>query len=87
MNLAKLIYKFTIFLRILVPLIIGMAVVIFLYGLMMYMTNIGDETKRKESIQYITSGLIGLFVMISIWGIVIIMTRTFGFSFGIPRIL
>jgi len=69
------------------PLIVGATVLIFLYGLLGYMMNVGDEAKRKESLSYITYGLIGLFVMISFWGLVAVFSSTFGLDFGIPRIL
>jgi hypothetical protein len=87
MTLEQIVSRVVALLRNLVPLIIGLAVVAFLYGMLGYMMNIGDETKRKESIRYMISGIVGLFVMVSIWGIVIIVTRTLGFNFGIPRIL
>lgn len=87
MKLSGLIYKFSSFLGTLVPLIMGLAVFIFMYGLLVYMMNVGDEGKRKESIQYITAGLIGLFIMVSLWGLVYIVSGTFGFTFGIPKIL
>lgn len=70
----------------LVPLIIGSAVLVFAYGLFGYMTNVGDEGKRADSRKYIVYGLIGLFVMVSLWGLVNLFTDVFNFKFGVPTI-
>lgn len=64
----------------------GFALLVFLYGVLMYIINSGDESKRKESIQYIVYGVIGLFVIISVWGLVNILSGTFGLEFGVPKI-
>lgn len=87
MTFESLVMKIVNLLGDLVPLVVGFAVLVFLYGLFGYMMNIGDESKRKESISYIIYGLIGLFVMTAVWGLVSLLSRTFGFDFGIPVIL
>lgn len=68
-------------------LIIGLATVVFMYGLVTYIYYSDNESKRKESTQYITYGIIGLFVMVSVWGLVYIITNTFGFDFAIPQLI
>lgn len=68
-----------------VPLIITLALVYFLYGIVQYLISAGDESKRKESVKVITYGIIALFVMISVWGLVSFITNTFGVSVGIPQ--
>lgn len=70
-----------------VILVIAIAVVWFLYGLVGYLANSGNEEKRKDSISYMINGIIGLFVMFAIWGIVYLITSFFGLSFGIPQIV
>jgi len=74
-----------ILLGVAVPLIVSLAVVYFLFGIVKYLLSAGDETKRKESIKVITFGLIALFVMVSVWGLVSLITNTFGVSVGIPQ--
>lgn len=61
----------------LVPLFIAVAVAVFLYGVVKYVTSAGDEEKRKEAKSYMLYGIIGLFVMVSIWGLVTIISDTF----------
>ncbi len=87
MTLRTIVNNFISILRPVAVLIVASAVLIFLYGLLGYITNSADESKRKESIQYIIYGIFGLFLMVSIWGLVAILTNTFGISFGIPVIL
>jgi len=69
-----------------IPIIVGLAMVTFLYGLVLYIGNSGDESKRKESVQYIIYGLVGLFVMVSVWGLVGMIAGTFGEGVSIPQL-
>ncbi len=55
----------------LIPILIGAAIVVFFYGLVMYIW------KRKGA-DYIYIGIIALFVMVSVWGIVRIAQSTLG---------
>ena len=67
-----------------VPLLIGLAVVVFLYGVLKFITAAGDETKRKEGKDVIIYGIIGLFVMVSVWGLVNLILGTFTLSPAMP---
>src|SRR3989344_2941872 len=53
-----------------IPIIMAVATIVFLWGIVMYITAAGDEKKAATAKTYITSGLIGLFFMVAIWGIV-----------------
>ena len=66
-----------------IPVLFGIATVIFLWGVIVYITSGGDEEKRKEGRNYIIYGLIGLFVMIALWGIINVMIGFF-FPGGLP---
>lgn len=59
-----------------IPLIIGMALITFIYGIILYISRAGDESKREEGVRYIFYGIIGLFVMVSVWGIIEILNMT-----------
>lgn len=68
-----------------IPIIMAVATVVFLWGIVMYVTAAGDEKKAATAKSYITSGLIGLFFMVAIWGIVKALVTTFGVGGeGIP---
>jgi len=61
------------------PIIIAAAVVYFIYGIARYVMSGSDDAKAaaKDKIIY---GIVGLFVMISVWGLVNILVRTFNLN-------
>lgn len=65
----------------LIPLIIGAAVLVFLFGILKFVVS-GDEEARKNARSYMVFGVIALFVMVSVWGLVNFLRNTFGFSGG-----
>ncbi|MBI2628062.1 MAG: hypothetical protein HYW71_01335 [Candidatus Niyogibacteria bacterium] len=49
-------------------------------GVLQFVTSGGDEEKRKEGRDHIIYGLIGLFIMVAVWGLVNAIAGTFGFT-------
>lgn len=66
-----------------IPLLFAAAFVFFLWGIIRFMMS-SDTVKKEEAKKYIWYGLIGLFVMVSVWGIIKIAAGVFGFDTGIP---
>lgn len=64
-----------------IPLLTSIGLLYFLYGLVLFMSNSGNETKRSDGRKYIMYGVAGLFVMTAVWGLVRIFTTTF-FGYG-----
>ena len=62
----------------LIPLLMIVATVVFLWGVIRFITAGGDEDKIREGRSLIIWGLIGLFVMVAVWGIVEILGQTLG---------
>lgn len=62
----------------LIPVLMLLAVAIFLWGIVKFITAAGDEAKAKEAKGYIIYGLIGLFVIVAFWGIISVLQTTFG---------
>jgi len=62
-----------------VPFIISLAVVFFIYNVFMYVIKENEDDKTKAKNQMIW-GIVGIFVMVSIWGLVAILQSTFGTS-------
>lgn len=60
----------------LLPVIVGLAVLVILWGIFNYIAGAGDEEKRAQAKQYIIWGIIGLFVMVSVWGLVNVLDKT-----------
>lgn len=67
------------FIRPLVPLLVGLAVVMFIYGVFL-MVFYKEGEKREDGKDFMLWGIIGLFVMISVWGLVAILQGTFGLN-------
>lgn len=67
-------------------LTMALATIYFLFGILRYMTQYGDEKVRAESVKTISYGLMSLFIMVSIWGIIaILQTSLLGGGIGIPQ--
>lgn len=63
------------------PLIIflfALAVVYFIYGLARYLLSPDNEEVRKTSKSHMLWGIVGMFIMISVFGILSIVMNTFG---------
>jgi uncharacterized membrane protein len=60
-----------------IPVLITLAVVYFIWGVIQYTVST-DEEKKKKARGAIIQGLIGLFVIIAFWGIIRLITNTFG---------
>ena len=61
-------------------LILAAAVVFFLWGVFQYVKAGGDEDAQKEGRSHIINGIIGIAVMVSVWGLVNFFTRSAGLS-------
>lgn len=62
--------------RSVVPVLFALAMVVFLWGVTQFIMNSADEAKRSQGKQFMVWGIIGLFVMFSIWGLVSILRNT-----------
>ena len=64
------------------PVLMSVAVAVFLYGVVKYIIAAGDADKEKTARGYIIYGIIGLFVMVAFWGLVTVLSDTFGIDEG-----
>ncbi len=62
-------------------LLFALAFIYFLYGVLVYFINPLDTEKRAEGRQHVMWGLIGLFIMFSVYGIIRLVLGTFGISY------
>ena len=65
---------------VIIPFVVGLAVLILIYGILGFMSSAADEEKRKEAKNFIAWGIVSIFVMVSVWGLVNILIGTFGFT-------
>ena len=63
------------FLNALIGLFITLAIVVFFWGLIRYLVSVGEE--KAEGLQIMFYGVIAIFVMVSIWGIIRLLQSTF----------
>jgi NADH:ubiquinone oxidoreductase subunit 2 (subunit N) len=67
--------------NILVPVIFAIAFIVFLYGAFdTFILGANDDAKKGAGKNLMLWGLIGFFVMVSVWGLVNILTGTIGFG-------
>ena len=63
--------------RLLSVLVFGLAVVIFFWGVVKFIFNAANSDDHREGINLMIWGIVSLFVMSSIWGLVGILQATF----------
>lgn len=61
-----------------IPILIGLGIIAFLFGILKFIFNAGDEGKRADGKWVIIYSLIGIFVMVSVWGLVAALQNVFG---------
>lgn len=64
----------------LIPIVITLAVVIFFFGLAMFLTKADDDKEKGRNIMLY--GIITLFVMVAVWGLVDVIADTFKIGTG-----
>lgn len=87
-TLGQLVADFILFLsKYVLKLLLALIVLTFLYGLMKYMfKGQGSDTARSEGRKLMLWGIIGIFVITSLWGLVAIFTAFVGHkSIVIPQ--
>ncbi|MEZ4211081.1 MAG: hypothetical protein R3B39_02235 [Candidatus Paceibacterota bacterium] len=60
------------------PLLISISVIVFIVGVIKYISKGDDSSAREEGTNLIIYGLVGLFVIVSVWGLVGVLQGTFG---------
>lgn len=71
--------------NVLVPLIFAVAFLVFIWGVFQYFIAKSEEAKENGK-NLILYGLIGFFVMVSVWGLVNILVGTFSLNNAAPTL-
>lgn len=53
----------------LIPIVMGLAVLVFFWGLVKYISSTSDEASKLDGKNLMIWGMIALFVMVALWGI------------------
>lgn len=85
-TIFNLLGTITSIMNIVIPILITAAVIYVIAGVIKYVTA-SDSDGQKEGRTMIISGIVGLFVIVSIWGLVAVLNSTFGINQGGSNIL
>ena len=69
------------FINALIPILIAAALAYFIYGVIKFIMA-SDADKKKDARGIVINGIIGLFVIVSVWGLVGVIQSTFGVGTG-----
>lgn len=71
-----------------IPFLGAVAFLVFVWGVARFIKSAGSEKEVKDSKNLLIWGVIGLFLLVTIWGIISFMRNEFGFGsdVGIPQI-
>lgn len=81
-DLTTFLEKIAGWINLAMPIIIGLALLVFLWGVLQFILAAGDEEKREEGKKKMIYGIIGLFVMVAVWGLVSFVASTLGIDTG-----
>ncbi len=62
----------------LIPILIAVGLLFFIWGLVQFMMSGGDETAKTKAKAHMVWGVIALFVMVSVWGLVGLLGKLTG---------
>ncbi len=87
MDLTDIIKKFTdIGLR-LIPFVGALAFLAFAWGIVRFIKSTGSESDMKKTKAFLVWGVVGMFVLATVWGLISFIRGEFGFTgWGIPQI-
>jgi len=77
-NIADIIGSVGGIVKMLIPLMVGVAIVYFFYGLVKYIQN----PELKEGRKTMLAGILAIFIMVSLWGIVIFAQQSLNIGTG-----
>ncbi len=84
-NLEDLKTKFIGIADVVIYILVVLAVVFIVYNVVFYLIKGKGEEGRGAAGMNILWGIVGLFIIVSIWGLVNILTNTFGTNNNVPR--
>lgn len=84
-DFSSLIKVFLDLIKLAIPVVAGLALLVFFWGLAKFIARVGgDEKAVKEGRDLMFWGILALFVMVSFWGIMAFLSGQFGFRTVFP---
>jgi hypothetical protein len=68
-----------------IPLLMALAMMVFVYGVVKYVIAGDGSDDREEGRWFMIYGILGLFAMVSVWGLVILLANTVGIGTAFPQ--
>ena len=81
-NLQTLLGSIKNIVNLALPIVIGLALLGFFWGLMQFVFSAGNEEKKDEGKRHMIYGIIALFVMVAVWGLVGFIAGALGLQTG-----
>lgn len=69
----------------LIGLLFALALVYFIYGIVVFIANADNETEREKGKQHILYSVIGLVIMVGAWGIIELILASLGPNVSAPE--
>jgi hypothetical protein len=77
-NIQSIFLLFSNLLNALIGMLITVAIVVFFWGLIKYLLHDGSSEDAHKGVYQMIWGVVAIFVMVSIWGLIALLQRTFG---------
>lgn len=81
-NLANLIISLRNLVSLALPVVVGLALLGFFWGLMKFVFSAGNEEAKEQGKHIMIYGIIALFVMVAVWGLVGFIAGSLGVGTG-----
>lgn len=81
-TLRDVVIKIGDIIQLIIPLMVAIALIAFFWGLVKYLFAQGNEDSKTDGKKIMLWGIVALFVMVSIWGIIRVIADTFNIQQG-----
>lgn len=82
LDITRLANQTLVVLYIILTIVFVIALVVFSWGIVKYLSAAGDATKIKDARQILWWGILGIFVLASIWGLTFFIARNLDIDQG-----
>jgi hypothetical protein len=85
-SLFSFILTLTVLVARVVPFLMALTVLAIVWGIFRYIASGDEEEKREEGKRFVVYGIVGLFIMVSIWGLVNLLKGSFNLTASPPAV-
>ncbi len=79
-NVEDLIQSVGNILNLVVPIVITVALIVFFWGLIKYISSSDSDDGRKIAVRRMVGGVVAFFVIVSLWGLVRFLQNSLGIT-------